>query len=148
MIDLDDTVLRGVALAVKAADRDLRRDLNRAAGVKLRPMWRQQIAMRARTRQDRAVYGTGSASGGNPPVLTAATSRRARSGGLTPTGDWPLVEFGSGRAHGLRGQLPRRYPKGRVAYAAKAAVASAAAHVWAGVVYDAYRGALDADPGR
>lgn len=143
MLDVDDRAVRGAALAVKAADRDLRRDIGRAAQQVARPVWQREVAARVRTRQDRAVYGAGTVTRGNPPALVAAQSGRALSGGLVPGDDWRVVEFGSNRAHGRRGQLPRFVARGRVVFPALPVVVPRMVSAWVGVVYRAYAGRLD-----
>lgn len=142
MFTLDDRAVRGAALAVKAADRELRRDIGRAAQGVARPIWQRQVAARVRTEQDRAVYGVGTVTRGNPPALVAAQSSRSRSGGLTPGVEWKWVEFGSNRAHGFRGQLPRFRSGGRVAFPSLPFVVPRMVSAWVGVVYRAYSGQL------
>ena len=142
MLDVDDDAVRGAALAVRAADRQLRRDIGRAAQQVARPVWRRELAARVRTRQDAAVIGAGQVTRGNPPALVAAQSRRALSGGLVPADDWAYVEFGSNRDHGRRGQLPRNRTGGRVVFPSLPYVVPRLVSAWVGVVYRAYGGEL------
>jgi hypothetical protein len=142
VLDVDDAAVRGAALAMKAADRDLRRDIGRATQAVAVPVWRAEIARRVVTRQDARMYGPGTVTRGNPPALVVAQSSRPLSGGLVPRDDWPNVEFGSNRAHGRRGQLPRNVRSGRVAFPAVAAVAPRLVSAWVGTIFRGYAGRL------
>jgi hypothetical protein len=84
------------------------------------------------------VYGAGQVTTGNPPALVAAQSRRSLSGGLTPGDEWPWVEFGSNKAHGRRGQLPRHRRGGRVVFPAIPYVVPRLVSAWVGVIYRVY----------
>lgn len=145
MFDVRDDAVRGAALAVKAADRDLRRGIGAASQRVAVPVWRREVAARVRTAQDARVYGSGTVTRGNPPALVAAQSSRSLSGGLTPGTDWRWVEFGSNKPHGQRGQLPRFQSRGRVVFPALPYVVPRLVSAWVGVVYRAYSGRLGAD---
>jgi len=88
--------LQAVALAVKTADRTLRRDINAATRDVLNPVWQNLVAQRAAaSRLDGRVFGSGARiKGGNPPELVAASSRRRLRGGLVPREEWRALEFG------------------------------------------------------
>lgn len=143
MLDVDDRAVRGAALAVKAADRDLRREIGRAAQSVARPVWQREVAQRVRTDQDVRVYGTGQVTRGNPPALVAAQSSRSLSGGLVPGTEWRWVEFGSNKAHGQRGQLPRHRRAGRVVFPALPFVVPRMVSAWVGAVFRVYAGVED-----
>lgn len=138
MIDLDDTALRGAALLVKAADRDVRATIGRETRARIGPRWTSAINARLRNSQDRATFRNPKVTGSNPPTLTAATSSRRLTGGLVPSADWPWLEFGSGGPHARRGQLPHRFADGRVIYPASVGVIAYATRVWVDVIFDAY----------
>lgn len=131
----DDRALHAAVLAFKAADRDLRKQINAATRDKFNEPWRSGITGRTRTTLERKVLAPGArVAAGNPPEFRAAASRRALSGGLVPDTDWPMIEFGTndrektktyrrrGRSGGTfevkrrhtRRQLPRRRPRGPV----------------------------------
>lgn len=139
MLSIDSAPLQAAVLAVKRADRELRRDI----GQKLResnPDWQRAVAARAVTDQDRAVTRVGTRiATGNPPTLQAMTSRRPISpDGLQPARDYYMVEFGSSGPYGQRGQLPRRRRQGRIVYPAVAQLAPLVAGRWAQAIRDAY----------
>lgn len=88
--------VRAAVLALKAADRGLRSDINKATREVLNPVWRQLIDQRTRTRRDDKVINKGvRIKAGNPPAGIAATSKRALSGGLVPSDSWQVLEFGA-----------------------------------------------------
>ena len=127
--------LQAVVLAIRGARSDLRNDTNRATRQTFNPVWREELARRARTDQDRQVIVKGARiMPGSPPVAVAATSKRPLRGGLVPADQWHAVEFGAAQTtvatytrtsrkgkshqvtrHTTRG-LPPRYRKGRVAF--------------------------------
>lgn len=141
--------LRAAVLALKAARREVRNDINRATRQTLAPIWKQEVGQRARTTQDQRVLARGARiAAGNPPSVVAASSRRALSGGLVPVESWHAVEFGANRdavttyqrtspggvvhqvtRHTRRG-LPPRYRSGRVLYPAVAGTIPRLAALW------------------
>lgn len=88
--------IRAAVLALKAADRGLRSDINKATRVVMSPVWKELITRRSRTRRDRAVLAKGvRIKAGNPPAGIAANSSRALRGGLVPGQQWQVFEFGA-----------------------------------------------------
>lgn len=145
-------LLRGVALALKAIDKDTRTDISRETRGTLNPVWRDAVASRARTRMDAATFGKGARiAAGNPARAVAASSRRALSGGFTPDRDGRALEFGVDRGkestyrrkskHGThtvtrhtRRGLPARNRKGRVVYPAFAEFGPRLTSMWVQIV--------------
>lgn len=142
-LSIDTAPLQAAVAAMKAADRQLRSDINRATRADLAPAWQRAVNSRVLTRQDAALVRVGTRlAAGNPPTLQAATSRRPMSrrrkgrGTLIPAEDYGLIEFGSGQDRS--GRVPPRAPKGRIVYPAARAIAPYAAARWAKVIRDAY----------
>lgn len=146
----DHRELQAVVLAMKAMDRSLARDLRRDTVKVMGPEWKAAVQQRASWHMDSRVIvpGTRIASG-NPPVMVAAASRRALSGGLVPVAAWPGFEFGSNRdrkttynrrnrrsggthqvTRSTTKQLARRVPKGRVAHPAAREMGPRLASLW------------------
>lgn len=158
--------LEAVTLAMKAADRDLRRDINTATRQTMNPVWRDAVASRAGTRFERAMLNNGvRIAAGNPPVAKAAQSRRGLrpSRRLRPAESFPLAEFGTtkqdststytrrsknGGTHRVtrrtRRGLPARNPRGRVVYPAFAEVAPRVVSLWVQLVVRKYHEASEA----
>jgi len=141
-LSIDLAPLRAAVGAMKAADRDLRRDINQRTR-QANPEWQRAVDRHARTAQDRALVRTGTrVAAGNPPTLQAATSKRPMSrrrkgrGTLIPARDYAYIEFGSNRDR--TGRLPRRAPSGRIVYPAVADFAPVMAGRWAQAIRDAY----------
>lgn len=157
-----DDRLKAVVLAMKAADRDVRNEINRATRATLGPEWKSMVELHATYRLDTAVLAKGARIlAGDPPVAVAATSTRPLPGRLVPADRWQVVEFG---AHGIarrtyttksrRGrsyqitrhtqhQLPDRVKTGRVLYPAFEDLAPRAAALWAQLVTKIYLDAAD-----
>lgn len=157
----DDARLDAVILGLKLVERDVRNKISRSTRAELKPIWQQEMAQQlaGTDRFTAIVLGKGLVSGGNPPIMRAATSRRARSGGLIPDRDYYLAEFGGrttlysryqrtrrgGAPHNVRRRtmlgLPQTTPQGRVAYPAAAETAPRMASLWVQIfvrsVYDA-----------
>jgi hypothetical protein len=94
--------LRAAVLAMKRADRDLRRNIYALMRDTMNPVWRDQVAAGSSTKMQRATIGTGvRVAAGNPPHLVAGSSKRALSKGrvnpLTPDGSWHIWEYGANR---------------------------------------------------
>lgn len=166
--------LQAVVLAMKVADRDLRKRINNATRETLNPVWRRAVAENMQDRVDQRVFGTGARiAAGNPPSAVAGSSRRRLPGGLVPVENWRAFEFGAiGRestyttypraAHTRRqagqtvqvratrvrrrtlAQVPSRTPNGRVLYPAFAYLAPRVAALWAQIVVQQYAQALEA----
>lgn len=143
MLDVDERAVRGAALVLARADRDVKNRVARETRSRLKPLWTRLVDSRAVTPLERAVYMTSS----RPAVsvsslggkLVTAQRNRALSGGLRPgAGDWPFVEFGSSKDHARRGQLPYYRAGGRIAFPAVTFWAPAAAKVWLATIVDVY----------
>lgn len=140
-------LLRGMVLALKAAPKEIRRDIDRETR-KLTPEWRKAVDARTRTRMDTAVFAKGSrVVAGNPARLIAATSRRPLKGGGGFTADehGRALEFGADRnktsdSYSRKGSksftrhtntgLPAPNRKGRVVYPAFADIAPRITSLW------------------
>lgn len=155
--------LKAVVLALAGARQPLRNDINRATRQTFNPIWRAELARRARTDLDRSVIVKGARIlPGNPPVAVAATSKRALRGGLVPVESWQALEFGQSRQdtttysrtsvkgtthqvtrHTTR-QLPPRYAKGRMGYPALEELAPRLASLWVQLIVKRFTTALEA----
>lgn len=149
--------LRAAALALRAADKDLRKQINTATREQGNVIWRDEIESHARTKLDRLVLVKGARiKAGNPAQAIAASSRRPLSDGLVPDTDAAPFEFGtynqarrktyqrtsrSGRRSSVtratRMQVPRPAGKGsgRVVYAAWSATGPRLVSLWAQIIY-------------
>jgi hypothetical protein len=166
--------LQAVVLALKLADRDLRKRINDATRETLNPVWRRAVDERMQDRVDQRVFGTGTRiAAGNPPAAVAGSSRRRLPGGLVPLENWRAWEFGAvgrdtsfteypraaytrhqgGQAVQVRAgrvrrrtlaQVPSRASSGRVLYPAFAELAPRVAALWAQIVVQQYAQALEA----
>lgn len=88
--------IRAAVLALKAADRGLRSEINKATRTTMSPVWKDLINTRSRTTLSKKVLNTGvRIKAGNPPAGVAASSKRKLSGGLVPADSWHVVEFGA-----------------------------------------------------
>lgn len=160
-----DDRLKAAVLALKAADRDLRRTINAATKDVIGPVWTSAVEAEASSTLDRAVVVKGvRLKPGNPPSAVAASSVKRLRGGLLPADQWHAVEFGSdrnrvttyqrrgrkGAAHTVRRhttrQLPARTAGGRVAMPAFKAVAPRAVSLWVQIIVRKY--AVAAQEGR
>lgn len=154
--------LRAAVLALKVARRDVRNDIARATRQTFNPVWRDEVAKRARTPLERRVIAAGARiAAGNPPAAVAATSKRKLPGGLVPVESWQAVEFGAARStvttytrrsvngkshkvtrHTTR-QLPARNRRGRIAYPALEAVAPRLAALWVSIIVRKFNEAVE-----
>ncbi|GAB2474386.1 hypothetical protein [Xylanimonas ulmi] len=159
----DDRALAAVVLALKAADKQLKADINKATRDTMNPVWRTLTAANARRPLDQAVLLKGvRIAAGNPPAAVAATSKRLLGGhGQVPAEWWAAVEFGVTADHrqtysrrGRRGShqvtrnvtanLPPRYRTGRVLYPAFAELSPRMGSLWAQIVVKKYAEAIEA----
>lgn len=158
-----DDRLQAAVLALKAADRDLKRTINAATRDVIGPVWVDAVSSRASSTLDRAVVVKGTRlKPGNPPTAVAASSTKRLRGGLLPGDQWAAVEFGStqdrvksyrrrnrvgGGSHQVRRhttrQLPARVPSGRVALPAFAEVAPRAVSLWVQTIVREYSNAVE-----
>lgn len=157
--------LQAAVLALKAADRTLRSDINRATVQVGNEIWKPAVAARAMTAMDSRMLAVGArVKGGNPPVAMAANSRRpvGRTRRLVPAEQYHAWEFGAvhgvtttyqrvnrkgGGTHTVRrdttAQLPPRYRKGRVVYPAFADVAPRMVSLWVQMIVAKYAEAAE-----
>lgn len=154
--------LQAAVLALKVVDRSLAKEIRAATVSTMGPVWKTEVAGRARTLQDRVVLGAGARiAGGNPPVAMAGTSSKRMRGGGRPSQLAGGVEFGANRGarttyttHSPKGtsyrvtrrtkrQLPARNASGRVVYPAFREVAPRTVSLWVQLivakVYDALK---------
>lgn len=103
MIDVQDSrELQAAVLAMKRADRDLRRRIGAATRETMNPVWRSTVQSHLAGREVMAarVLGAGvRIAAGNPPSAKAAQSRRAVGSGrrIIPNEHYYLWEFGAKR---------------------------------------------------
>jgi hypothetical protein len=161
-----DDRLKAAVLAVAAANRDLRRDINAATTSTIGPVWASEVTARAVTTLDRAALAKGARiKGGNPPSAVAASSTRKLKGGLIPADTWAPLEFGANRGkvttykrRGRKGgthtvkrhttrQLPARTRSGRVVMPAFAEVAPRTVSLWVSLVVKVYNDAVNGERG-
>lgn len=89
---------RAAALAFRAADKDLRRAINKATRDAGNIIWRDEVARAASTKMDRLVLVKGARiKAGNPAQAIGASSRRPLRDGLIPDKHYAGFEFGSRR---------------------------------------------------
>ena len=154
--------LRAAVLAMKAADKDIRNDINRATRATMNPVWRSVVDAHATRHRDARIIAQGARIiPGNPPVAVAANSRRPLRGGLVPSEQWAPVEFGANREkvttyqrrspkgtmhqvtrHTAR-QLPPRRRAGWVAYPALAETIPRMLSLWAQLIIKKYAEAAE-----
>lgn len=161
----DHRELQAVTLAMKAADRTLRLDINRATVLQGNAIWRPLVAAHATTHMDTRMLAVGARiKAGNPPVAMAANSSRpiGRTRRLVPGRDYAGWEFGavgglystyerrnrtSGGTHKVtrrtKAGMPRRTPKGRVIYPAFAQTAPRMVSLWVQLVVRKYAEAAE-----
>ena len=161
----DHRELQATVLALKAADKTLRTDINRATVEVGNRIWRPIVEAHATRPMDARMLAVGArVKGGNPPVAMAANSRRAVGSGkrLVPATAYPAWEFGVGNRDAyskytrrskkggthtverrtMRG-LPSRTPKGRVVYQAFADIAPRMVSLWVQIVIKKYAEAAE-----
>lgn len=92
--------LRAAVLAVRAADKDIRRVISQDMRSTMNPVWRSELATRATRSRDQLLTAGARIAGGNPPALITASSRRriGSGGGLIPVEHWPGFEYGTDQA--------------------------------------------------
>ena len=145
---------RGAALALKAAPREIRNDINRTVRAEASSWWKDAITARATTKMDRLVLAKGARiQPGNPARAVAASSRRPLADGLVPDTDARAWEFGTtepeaqdtytrrtkggGQARvnrHVKRQLPKATNRGRVVYPAWADVAPRLVAMWVQII--------------
>lgn len=157
-----DDRLKAAVLAMKLANRDLKKKINTATKTTMGPVWTSEVTRRADTEMERRVIAKGARiKPGNPPVAVAATSTRKLSGGFVPADLWPTVEFGTtrrdqykkyqgrsrkGKPYPVTRRTSRQLPprsRARVAYAALREVAPRVVSLWVQIIVKTYAEALD-----
>lgn len=158
--------LRAVTLALKAADKDLKKKISQTTRETLNPIWRETLASNASSPLEQAVLVKGArVAAGNPPRLIAASSKRAAVKGstLVPDRYGRSFEFGTknpngystytrksrnGGSHQVKRRAARQLPEfkaqGRVIFPAVADTMPRMVSLWAGLIvkhiYDAFEG--------
>jgi len=157
----DHRELQAAVLAMKAADREIKREINRATVATMGPEWKALVNehLSGMSAMSTRMLGVGTRiKGGNPPVAMAANSKRAvgSSKRLVPATDFAAWEFGADRAavstykrksknggthqvkrHASRG-LPARAPKGRAIYPAFKEIAPRMVSLWVQIIVKKY----------
>lgn len=140
-----------VVYGLKLVPRDVRNRVNRDSRAALAPIWQQEIQknLAGTSSFTGRMIGKGLVAGGNPPIMSAATSRRPlRPGGVIPDVQGYLAEFGGrdtlyskyrrrskgGGTHEVRRRtklgLPQTDRSGRVVYPAASEAAERMASLW------------------
>lgn len=106
--------LRAAVLALKAVDRDLRRDMNKRMRDTMNPVWKDTLAQHIGWAPEQVILKGARIAAGNPPALIAAGSTRPWRAGstLTPRAHWHALEYGAG-ARGEFVGYERLSPQGR-----------------------------------
>lgn len=160
----DSRELQATVLAIKGADRELRREINRATVQTGNAIWKPLVEAHASRPMDARVLTAGARiKGGNPPTAIAASSRRAIGKGrrLVPAEHWHAWEFGANRedtttyqrrsprgtvhqvTRRTKRHLPPRTRGGRVVYPAFAEAAPRMVSLWVQLTVRLYRDAAE-----
>lgn len=159
--------LQAAVLALRQADRHIKRSINRDARAQLTPVWQAGLSRKARGPLERRAILPGAkiTAGDRRLTAAAATSRRKLSGGLIPALDYPALEWGAKpRKRNIHGRSRRGSPyqysrtintqfrprteHGHVAMAAAGDVIGEAVVLWLGVIVDHFRRNFDVKAGR
>ena len=167
MLDVrDHRELQAVVLAIKAANRDLRKELNRRTRETLNPVWKSVVAdhLSGRDHLSTMLLAGVRVAAGNPARAMAAQSRRGLGKGkrLVPSRDYYIAEFGvdrskrttyerknrkGGGTHKVTRRVnvgkPRRVPEGRVVYPAFAEVGPRMVSLWVQTIVRTYHDAAE-----
>ena len=166
MISVQDSrELQAAVLAMKAADRGLRTEINRATVATIGPVWKQVVQANATRPMDARVLAVGvRVKAGNPPVAMAANSKRAvgRSKRLVPADRFRGYEFGvgnpnafsrytrrsrNGGTHQVERRTMRHLPRftktGRVVYPAFADIGPRVVSLWVQLIVEKYNNAAE-----
>lgn len=142
--------LRAAVLAMKAADKGMKKRINDAMSAEFNPVWKRELAQNLGgfSRADDMMLRGARLRRGNPPALVAATSRARYGRALIPMRDWHLAEYGvsdhykhaytrrsrKGRTHNVSRDVstgwPARSQKGRIAGPAARAILPRVASFW------------------
>lgn len=107
--------LRAMVLAIKAADRDLKRAITARMRETMNPVWKSAVAENVTWGMETKMIVPGTLiKAGNPPVLQAAASKRATTKGkrLVPDRDWAGFEYGGDRGAYARYERKNRSGSG------------------------------------
>lgn len=159
--------IRAAVLAFKSADRDLKREINKATRDTMNPVWRSLVTANTSgtdAMTSRMLTGGVRIAAGNPPIAKAAQSTRkvGKRKDLTPASDYGPWEFGvpnrnavsvyerrssRGKVHQVRRRtmrgLPRRHQEGRVVYPAFAEIAPRMVSLWVQLIVRKYHDAAE-----
>lgn len=167
MLHIDDNdELKAVVLAMKASDRTIKSEINKATRATIGPVWKKTVESQlvGRSGFTTMLLKGVSISAGNPPSARAATSTRRvgrKGGNLSPAQNYYLAEFGVDRKHEATYQrrsktgasypvrrrtntgLPSRIRDGRVIYPAFAEIAPRAVSLWVQLIIRTYAEAAE-----
>lgn len=152
--------LRAAVLAMKRADKSIRKDINDRMRSTMNPVWRSEVAkgLGSGGRMEARMLNVGvRVAAGNPPALVAASSSRKVGRGLVPNVNAPGYEFGShgtkvSKVTSKRGKtyerhttrhLPAYRKSGRVVFPAAARVLPRMASYFVQSVVRAYLDAIE-----
>lgn len=163
----DHDELQAAVLAFKAANRNLRKEINKRTRDEMNPVWRALVDdhLSGRDHFTRRMLANGvRIAAGNPPTAKAAQSRRkvGSSKRLTPSMDFYLAEFGVDQGkrttytrknrkgsgshkvtrHVNRGK-PQRIRDGRVVFPAFAEIAPRMTSLWVQTIVRTYHDASE-----
>lgn len=168
MLSVDDSPqLQAAVLAMKSADRDLRKRINDATRQTMNPVWKSLVEghMAGTSVMANRVLNKGvRIAAGNPPRAVAASSKRAVGDGkrVTPAAHWPGYEFGADRNAYSRYErknrtrsgyhvverrtmrhLPPRTRQGRHVYPAFADIGPRMVSLWVQLIVKTYHDAAE-----
>ena len=108
--------LQATILALKTATAQIRKDINKEAKNKIRPLWQQELNARARGRMEqKLIVEKNNASATQTNVKVQAARGFDLSGGLDPETGWPGAEFGARSRRVEQGDVSKRsrrpYPR-------------------------------------
>lgn len=148
--------LRAAVLAMKQADTEIRRGVSARMRGEMNPVWKAEVTQRAAGGMAARVLSPGARiTGGNPPQIIAASSRRGIGRGLVPDRNWAGYEYGandstrmvtSARGKRYRRHVMRHLPKrgeGRVLEPAARELLPRIASYWAQSVIKVFMDAAE-----
>lgn len=157
--------LQAALLSIKAAEREVRLNINKRARTELRPIWTEALLGHALTRLEvrGIVPGARIAVGARNIRAYAATSTRPLRGGLVPAVNFAPIEWGArerqktiqrtsrlGKRHDATITIGRQFrPRSKTGYVAGPAAASVihrAIAGWVGVIVDEFTQFADVTP--
>ena len=152
--------LRATVLAMKKADKNIKKNINNAMRQEFNPIWKNELAGAVLQPTDKMLLKGARIAAGNPPALIAASSRARFGRALKPIEHWHLAEYGdSGRKiskyertsktgshtvkrHTMTG-WPAPYKKGRILDPVTGRIIPRIASYWIQSTIRAYLDALD-----